>query len=696
MAIPFTAWRGPVTPPNLPGVQVRFAVPWIALASASALLLVLVLPVQPRAAAASAPACARTTTTVISGSNITEPPGGSGSAVPGANTPGTSVAAPGRPCWVDVEPYPFGFDGNPVDTSSPDCESLPPGPGWGGDRLACYLRVDSFAFRSWNRGLASVSPPGSSTTAFGVWLFNGTRWYPDPAFPGQSVCRGNRVLWAGKRDYWLVGSRLNNWSPLCRFDGVNFEWQPLEVPQQTLDHVPLGPDGKPLPGAVNTGACFAWNDCWFLGSFGVVLHWDGSALVDASPDLLSQPWLRTDYLDAILRTDTAGAPVALAAGTSGGLRQGEQLPTQPDGSAPPQLFGSSAGAFSGLPFAAPTSPMAGDPFRTDLVAVDVDSNRRGWVAGNPVGYRADSDPSFLADGRRTRERQPAPLVHVAEDGTSVGCAGAPPSLFTYANLLDGKDSFLWSTVGAFPTGDFALAGGSMRPASRGTNLNDDGSREPVLIAAGCGNAPRMTRFQTPDPWVADQAAADPIPADHGGSVTDVAANAANDAWAGTTNGSVIDPAHPQQTQTQRPHLYRYTDTATPQAPAGDDAEDRPVFFVPDPPIIVEAPPDPDPLPPEPATVTQQRRVTKKRKVKPAIYHVKAKLQTHGRSGLFLVITFRVRRPVSVGAEALRHKKVVSRSGIKRFRGKSGRLVLRLSRQKWPTRVRFVAPKAKKK
>ena len=40
-----------------------------------------------------------------------------------ATTPVTPL--PGEPCWVDVTPYPFGVDGDPVDSSSYGCASDP-------------------------------------------------------------------------------------------------------------------------------------------------------------------------------------------------------------------------------------------------------------------------------------------------------------------------------------------------------------------------------------------------------------------------------------------------------------------------------------------------------------------------------------------------------------------------------------------
>src|SRR5262249_14536169 len=153
-----------------------------------------------------------------------------------------------------------------------------------------------------------------------------------------------------------------------------------------LAHVPVDVNNKPQPGAINAGSCFSWDNCWFFGSYGVVLHWDGNALSDAAPDTASSPWLGTNYLAAIERPDASGNPFGLAVGTSGGTQKGQQLPARPDGSPPPELYSSTGAAFSPLSFSPPSTPQNGDPYRTDLVAVDDDSSGHLWVAGDPVGY----------------------------------------------------------------------------------------------------------------------------------------------------------------------------------------------------------------------------------------------------------------------------------------------------------------------
>jgi hypothetical protein len=62
----------------------------------------------------------------------------------------------------------------------------------------------------------------------------------------------------------------------------------------------------------------------------------------------------------------------------------------------------------------------------------------------------------------------------------------------------------------------------------------------------------------------------------------------------------------------------------------------------------------------------------------------------------LNITFRVRRKVTLGAEALLHGRVVSATGIRHFKPSHGALALVLSRSDWPTKVKFVMPAVKQK
>jgi hypothetical protein len=548
------------------------------------------------------------------------------------------------------------------------------------------------AFRSWNRGLAAAYQPAGGTTPFGVWLYNGTRWFPDPTFPGGSVCKGDTVLWAGKLDYWLVGqdpvsSGGENWPALCRFDGVNFEWERLPIPKATLAEVPLNAFGEMEPGGINAGACVSWDDCWFFGTYGVVVHWDGQNLSNASVGLGASPWLQADYTAAVERIDQAGNPFgfAVTASTSGASVTagqtvgGQPVAAQPDGAAPPQLFGSFGGAFSPLGFLPPTSPQPGDPFRTDLVAVDFNSAGQGWVAGNPQGYRANG-------ARFPATAQPAPLVRISTGGTALPCPGTPASEFSASAT---GDSYLWSSIGVFPGGDALAGGAALVPGSSGTS-------EPVLVLASCASNPEITRFRVPDPTAVDPASVPPVPADESGYISSVAVNAVNDAWAASSFGRV---ATIQEGVDQVPHLYHLTDTRSPLAPAGNDDETRPVTVTSEPVQYVVSPLVTVPAKPAPTKVTKigKKRYKTVRLPSPIYAITSPPLHRASNGTLTLYIDFKVRTDVTIGVEAFRDSQVVSASGLHRFRaGTTGQLGLQLNIANWPTRLAFVLPKPKPK
>ena len=620
-----------------------------------------------------------------------------------------ATPAPGDPCWAEVQPYPFGFDGLPVDLSpGARCAPKQPfGPNYS-DYLPlsdCFLEVDSFAFRAWNRGLAVTSLPfdtagNRGAPAFPVWKFNGTRWFPDPTFPGAATCGGDTILWAGKLDYWLIGDRklgtpAPTWPRVCRFDGANNVWQPLDVPVEATRFTPPASAGSSSlkPGAIQAGACFAWNDCWFFGDWGAVVRWDGQTLKDASPDAASDRSLAISYRAAV--RDAAGKKLAAVVGTSGGPLVGEQLPPRRDGTPPAQLFGSTGGAFAPLAFSPPTFPRPDDPYRTDLIAVDVDGAGHGWVAGNPVGTQAGSGNP---PGRGSfNDAEPSPVAPISVGGTPTGCSAPAPDRFTWGARFN-LDRYLWSSLAVFPGTGAALAGGAFDPADTGTWINAD-AREPILTTVACDGAVTETRFRVRDATEADQAHAHLVPANRLGFITSVAINAANDAWAATSVGELRHPDDQAPAQhVQRPKLYRLTDGTPPAAPAGDDDESRPPVFQLDPPIFVDVPPEPEPPVPAPVTTTQPAKPkTRHVKQKAPIYSIRTRKGKPTKEGtLTLYVSFKVRRPVSIGIQALRGKKVVASSGIKRFKGKRGTLKLVLHRERWPTRVRFYQHKTGKK
>jgi hypothetical protein len=627
----------------------RVAPASIIVVSIAAALIAVGLATVPAAARAAAPVCAQTT----------DP-----------NTP--AAPTPGSPCWTDVSPYPFGVDGNPV-TAASASSTCPAEP------AACYMKVTSLAFRAWNRGLAATAPaaPANGAAPFGVWLYNGTRWYPDPTFPGSSTCPGSKVLWAGKLDYWLVGApagapaNTTSWPSLCRFDGANFEWEPLSVPRAVTTANPTG--------AITSGSCFAFNNCWFFGTGGVVLHWDGQTLTDESLGLGSSPWLEGGFMDALNTTLPDGQAVGLAVA----LKAGQP---QPNGAPPPQLFSSSGGPFAPTSFA-PASP-AGDG--TDLVAASFDSNGSGWVAGDPAGIVAAQGtawPDFVQPFNTSvvglAAQQPSPLQPVSASGSVLDCPGTPADNFMYSGSTV-QTSYLWSSVGVMPDAS-AVAGGLIGSSIGGGG----GTFEPILARVSCTAPPQLTQFRIPDPNPFDPPGST-VPANPDGFITSVAASATNDVWAASAGGNLVGPAGPV---TAPPHLYQLTDGQTPLAPAGNDDETRPVVVQPEPTIFVLAPPVVIPPPPVQKTKTKRAKTKhKKIKLSAPLYDIsKPKLHSRPDGTFTLSITCKVRRKVKIELEALHGKRVVSRSGMKTFTGRAGTLTVTVTRKLWPTGLKFVEP-----
>jgi hypothetical protein len=611
--------------------------------------------------------------------------------------------SPEAPCWAEVNPYPFGSEGVPVEGSSLTCkeffsEAAPPN--------QCELTVTSMAFRAWNRGLAATVPitdgeEEASKNPFGVWSFNGTSWVPSPGFPGSSHCPGHTVLWAGKKDYWLIGGAP--WGGLCRFDGATLEWQELPLPPATRAHVTeIRPNGEEVlrPGQITSGSCMAWNDCWFFGTYGAVVHWNGEVLTDASPEP-AQTWLDGEYTAAVGLPDLAGSPFgAVVSATAESFSSQTPLPGAEPEQAPTQLEVSSGGVFSPLGFSPPTSPQENDPYRTDLVAVAFDGEGQGWVAGNPAGVRISPAENALLDEARPIAHNvaapPSPLVPISTGGESTTCEGPPAPRFTYSSpryssAIGRAGAFLWSSIGVFPGTGEALAGGRLQPrrGGKGTDPNEAASGEPVIVRATCDGATTVTRFRTEDPTRSGTAptavAADrEQPEDATAEVTAIAVNAANDAWAATSPGSLLPINVENKPLEQPPHVYRLTNGLAPEAPEGNDEEERPLPPEEKPIEIIE-PPLPE-KPKLPVTISETHHVHRK----PAVYAVSASVHEHGKS-LSLYLTFRVRRATTLGAEALRDGHVVSKARPKRFKkGLHGLLVLQLDRKHWPTKVRFIA------
>jgi hypothetical protein len=578
-----------------------------------------------------------------------------------------------------VSPYPFGADGNPV-TASGACAIVP---GVASLPVNCYLTVTSLAFRSWNHGLAATADPGASA-AYGVWIYNGKRWYPNPTFPGATICPGGTVLWAGKLDYWLIGPGYNSttiFDPLppstaCRFDGANDEWEVF--PKE----------------AFYAGACYAYNNCWFFGSGGAVTRWDGTALVPVATGLggpplpngvSTSPWLSGTVSGALASTDAEGNPFAVAVSSEPNPNQpAKDQPDQPDGSSAPQIFAGSGGALSpaNVSTLLPGTNLTVPP-STNLVAVAFDAAGDGWVAGNPALNEIPGGPSvFPGAGTGTGTW----LSPITTTGTVPPCpaSSALSTSFPYSPTGTGT-SYLWTAIAVLPGGT-ALAGGEIGGRAQGL--------QPVLVQVSCSGAQPVTTTFQPTPADATSGTA-PIAADDGGIITAVAASASNDAWAASSPGQFTSDIDGNLgTEAQPPSFYWFTDGQPPDAPAGNDSESRPAITGTEPTIFVFPPPVVVPAPPAPVTVTKtaKPKTVVERELAP-VYDIQAPKEGKLINGFVtLSVSFKVRRKVRIGIEALRGRKVVASSGIRTFAGRRGTLVLRLSTKAWPTSLKFIEPR----
>ena len=229
-------------------------------------------------------------------------------------------------------------------------------------------------------------------------------------------------------------------------------WEPLPVPAAAIAHAPLvnltGPGSPLVPaaGQITSGACYAWNDCWFFGTFGVVLHWDGTALSDATPSSVGPTTPGAGYSSAIARIAAAGGEIGVAA-----------TDAPPSGAETNQLSYSNGAAFEPLADFQlfPSDPLESVEYPLDVESVDIDSSGQGWAAENTVGLRTAIDGTGNAGSLQfpiiepnyatgptpvTSAPTPVPLQPFsAGPGASGSCGGPPATRFVYQSTTAAPD-----------------------------------------------------------------------------------------------------------------------------------------------------------------------------------------------------------------------------------------------------------------
>jgi hypothetical protein len=322
-----------------------------------------------------------------------------------------------------------------------------------------------------------------------------------------------------------------------------------------------------------------------------------------------------------------------------------------------------------------------------------------------------------AGGGPLTSAEPAPLISLATNGTAPPCPGFDANATSPFTFGPGQIGFKWDSVAVVPDastpdGSEVFAGASDDSAAHFPfdGFQTNGDNEPVIVQGACGSPSTnraqtmtITEFRVPDP-LGDQSSAQMVPADEGASITAVSASATNDVWASSSfgtrfftvpnsSGTLINHGG-----TQRPHLYQFTDGQTPDAPAGDDNEPVPSLFTLSPPVFQVETPTVTITPTVKTTTIKQKGKTKRKKLKPAVYGVQTKLQHGGtpkKPTYTLHLIFKLRRPTTVGLEALHGKRVVARAPMKRFTGRTGELSVPLSHKAWPTSLKLTTPKGQK-
>ncbi len=483
------------------------------------------------------------------------------------------------------------------------------------------------SFWSPNRGVMTVG--GNNTIPEGIYAWNGQEWHPL-----ATVCGGAnaRIAWAGPDELWTI-ARPSLPRP--------------QLPGLALCHVAGGqvvgsystPEGDPDPfREMTAAACLAPDDCWFggigsrdgtgqrVGAFH--LHWDGRQL-------------RTVY-------DPQGRAVSdllahdgqLYESTLVGRRAGDDAePDLQQTEAAPLLLHRIVGeGFGSESFVPQTFADEG----TELRALDGDDQTAWAVGGGAVSGPATATALFAA----------RPPLAARLDG------GLWHELPTSGAGLGDRDVF--ADVAGVPGTDTAwvvVRGGDV--------LSDGGDLQPSVARIAADGRTQLQTLETED-----------APAK--GAAWRIACPAADDCWMATARGylyRLVDQAAPPSYARDDDPAFRGTITvrpneaaaqAVPDAPPEDDSGLQP------PPVQLDPPLPPDgnlPLcKPLPSLVS----------------HVAVSVS----AGPRLVVRFRLRRTVKVALVAARGGHVVAHTRLRRLRAGSRALTVRVSRARWPTRLRF--------
>ncbi|HWH94041.1 MAG TPA: hypothetical protein VNT03_09280 [Baekduia sp.] len=476
-----------------------------------------------------------------------------------------------------------------------------------------------------NRGLMTVG--GNNAVPEGIYSWDGASWHQLAVVCGSAYTA--RIAWAGPDEFWTIAR-----PSLPRTQSAGTALCHFKDGEVVGSYSTVVDADDPYQ-TMFAAACNGPSDCWFGGSFGqdglgrrsgaFHLHWDGATL-------------STVY-------GPQGRAVSDLLHTPDGWLESTYLgPTPTDAAAAPALRDPEPVArllhhIDGTTFSDDAFEPAQQTVPAELFALDGDG-QTAWAGGGGALVDGQPQPRPPLLARRTTG---------SPSWQEVDLSGA--GLPTDQSLVD---------VAAVPG-----TGGVWAALDTPSPFGDDAGQPRVVHVAADGTA-------TFEALAGDQ---DPIK----GGATRVACPASDDCWLATARGNLYrwlpngvpsypvdtDPAF-QGTITQRPN--EAAEQAVPDDPPQDDS------LLGAPPIELDLADDAvggASCPAVPSLIT------------------KVKSKVHGRKRLRLYITFHLARKAKVGMTAKRNGKVVARAKPRTLAKGDRRLILAVSRKRWPTKLSFV-------
>jgi len=527
-------------------------------------------------------------------------------------------------------------------------------------------KIGDLEFWAPNRGLLITAgdPP---TIPPGVWAYNGVTWHE---LSDKCGATDGRIAWAGPDEFWTVSDG--------RPGQANIEGTP-PLADNTLCHFAngeiVGSYGslafRPSSyQAMHGAACVGGEDCWFggenlpegqVGAFH--LHWDGHSL-NAEPapqghaveDMrrfggLLYEGLRIKSDDLLGEEESASEPSDVHV-------------IEPNGVQP---------TFVSLFPGVPTYNSEEFPEGLDFLHLSADDGAL-WGAANPTV----PTPQGSAPGEATVLRFAGGLwSQLLGPGTHP--EGENP--FTKQPGEERGATSKNETIGSIAAEppDAGESGSGAENAWLALSSGENANKEPVapaLVARLTAEGTVSERSSLPN---AQEAAEGVGPK---GTADKIACPAPHDCWLTTSQGWLFHLTTPQgrQAEIESPDTDPYFNRAQPITFRPPDAGI--------PPVVPDAPPVdnsglPGEIPQQPGTLVETSSgPTESRVTVPLVSRIHTRL-VHGTT---LELSFRLAVRAKVRLIAKRRKQVVASTPSRTFASGNRKLLLRLSRNRWPTKL----------